>query len=124
MLINEDTSDARYQITAYDADSITVGETIIDHTVIIFPQKLITDWNVQTLADLNEGNLDVIVTQAPEILLIGTGNAPQRLPAALRAYLESHNIGVECMTTPAACRSYMALLSEDRNMAAIIFLGS
>ncbi len=124
MLLNEDTSDARYQITAYDESSITIGATIVQHSVIVFPTKVVDDWSVQNLQELTEAALEPILMEQPEILLIGTGSRPQRLPAALRNHLEQNRVGVECMTTPAACRSYMALLSEGRNMAAILFLDS
>lgn len=123
MYINEDTSDALYQITAYDTHSVTIGKTIIKQPVIVFAQELVTDWSVPSLAAVTEHSLSIIIARRPDILLIGTGSQPQHLAANLRSYLEEHGIGVECMTTPAACRSYMALLSEGRNVAAMLFLG-
>jgi uncharacterized protein len=124
MLFNEDISNARCRITHYDDKSITVSGEVYSHSAIVFPGKIITDWPPQALQDVSEAHLEPIIHAQPEILLIGTGKYSMRLSPQLRIFLESHNIGVECMTTPAACRSYMALLSEGRNMAAIIFPGS
>ncbi|PHQ81081.1 MAG: hypothetical protein COB66_03195 [Coxiella sp. (in: Bacteria)] len=122
MYINEDSSAGRYQIRAYDENSITVGEQVLHDSFILTPECLITPWAPTCVADLNEQHLNELIQLAPEILLIGTGATTQLLPATLRLFLERHDIGVECMSTKAACRSYMALLSEDRKIAAILFI--
>lgn len=123
MLFNEDTSNAQYQITAYGNDSVTVGKQLLTQACLVLPEQLITDVRPQSLAHLTEDDLSTLLLTSPEILIIGSGNTHQFLPGALRYYLETRNIGVECMTTPAACRSYMALLAEARNVAALLFLG-
>ncbi len=123
MLFNEDKSDARYQITAYDENSITVSGLRITHSVLICANRLITEWPPQSMQDIRAEDLEPLYVWQPEILLIGAGQRSQHLPANLRAHLEQHTIGVECMTSKAACRSYMALLAEDRNVAAMIFPG-
>lgn len=56
-----------------------------------------------------EGNVDV--------LFIGTGDDIAHIPAALRDVLEARGIGVEVMSSPAACRTYNVLLSEGRRVA-------
>ena len=56
------------------------------------------------------------------MLLLGTG-ARQRFPhPRLYRALTDAGIGVECMDTPAACRTYNILVAEDRRVvAAILF---
>ena len=122
MLCQEDKSDARYQITAYDDASVTVSGEVQKQSFIIFPSQLITQWPPQSLIELNLDHLAPILESPPEVLIIGCGQQSMRLPVSLRDIFERNNIGVECMTTPAACRSYMILLSEDRDTAAILFL--
>ncbi|HKK97220.1 MAG TPA: Mth938-like domain-containing protein, partial [Marivita sp.] len=39
------------------------------------------------------------------------------IPADLRGALEEAGLGVEAMTSPAACRTYNVLLSEGRRVA-------
>lgn len=52
-----------------------------------------------------------------DILLIGTGAQIGHLPHSLRARLEEAGLGVENMDSPAACRTYNVLLSEQRRVA-------
>jgi uncharacterized protein len=52
-----------------------------------------------------------------DVLLIGTGAEMAHIPADLRAALEEAGVGVETMSSPAACRTYNVLLSEARRVA-------
>jgi len=55
-----------------------------------------------------------------DVLFVGLGAAPGRLPEALAARLEAAGIGVEAMATPAAARTYNVLLAEARRVAAAL----
>lgn len=52
-----------------------------------------------------------------DVLFIGTGRNIAHLPADFRMTLEQAGIGVEGMDSPAACRTYNVLLSEQRRVA-------
>ncbi|MFN3953175.1 MAG: Mth938-like domain-containing protein [Pararhodobacter sp.] len=52
-----------------------------------------------------------------DVLFIGTGAEIAHLPASLRTRLEEAGLGVEIMSSPAACRTYNVLLSEGRRIA-------
>ncbi|MEX0349929.1 MAG: Mth938-like domain-containing protein [Paracoccaceae bacterium] len=52
-----------------------------------------------------------------DVLFIGTGNEMAQLPGDLRHTLEEAGIGVENMSSPAACRTYNVLLAEGRRIA-------
>ena len=52
-----------------------------------------------------------------DVLFIGTGAEVAHVPPAFRATLERAGIGVESMSSPAACRTYNVLLSEGRRIA-------
>jgi uncharacterized protein len=58
----------------------------------------------------------------PEVLLLGGGTQKIHIPATQLARLTAQNIGVESMDTAAACRTYNVLASENRKVAAILFL--
>jgi uncharacterized protein len=55
-----------------------------------------------------------------DVLLVGMGADIALLPRPLRAALEQAGIGVEVMSTPAACRTYNVLLVEARRVAAAL----
>ena len=52
-----------------------------------------------------------------DVLFIGTGGEMAHLPDELCRALEEAGIGVENMSSPAACRTYNVLLSEGRRIA-------
>ncbi|MCK0148591.1 Mth938-like domain-containing protein [Marivita sp. S6314] len=52
-----------------------------------------------------------------DVLFIGTGKEVAHIPADLRTQLEEAGLGVEVMSSPAACRTYNVLLSEGRRVA-------
>ncbi|MCE8545876.1 Mth938-like domain-containing protein [Ruegeria pomeroyi] len=52
-----------------------------------------------------------------DVLFIGTGAEVAHIPQALRQSLEQAGLGVEVMTSPAACRTYNVLLGEGRRIA-------
>ncbi len=67
--------------------------------------------DAQSLLDL-VGQIDVI--------FIGTGPEIAHIPADLRSALEEAGVGVEIMSSPAACRTYNVLLAEGRRVAAAV----
>ena len=60
--------------------------------------------------------------EKPEVVIIGTGNRQAFLPPSVLAPFYQAGIGVECMTSGAAARSYNVLISEDRRVLALILL--
>lgn len=52
-----------------------------------------------------------------DVVLVGMGGDVAHVPAGLRAALEADGLGVEVMSSPAACRTYNVLLSEGRRVA-------
>jgi uncharacterized protein len=55
-----------------------------------------------------------------ELVIIGTGADFTFLPPGIRSSLEGAGLGVEIMSTGAACRSYNVLLAEQRRLAAAL----
>lgn len=122
MYINEDIIENPYAITAYDAYSVTVGNMIVQSSFILFPDTIVMEFEPHSFDELAEHHLTPILDIQPELLIIGTGSHSKQLSGLMRYCLESQHIGVECMNTPAACRSYSVLLAEGRRMAGIFFL--
>ena len=56
-----------------------------------------------------------------DVLFVGTGAEIAHLPPAFRSQLEEAGLGVEPMSSPAACRTYNVLLSEGRRVALALF---
>lgn len=81
----------------------------------------ITDIEVLPLAKNNAAELSIedfalALQKHPEVILIGTGSQYVFIHPRLTAQLAAKGIGVESMTTAAACRTYMVLRSEGRSV--------
>ena len=58
---------------------------------------------------------------APTILLLGTGTDRFLPDVELMAALAEQRVGLEIMSTPAACRTFNVLLQEQRRVVAALF---
>ncbi|NLY65669.1 MAG: hypothetical protein GX070_12075, partial [Alcaligenaceae bacterium] len=57
-----------------------------------------------------------------DVLLIGTGKKQVFLPPQIQEALLRARIGIECMDSQAAARTYNVLMSEGRNVAVALLL--
>ncbi len=112
---------AAHLIRAYEPGRIRVGDRWLTGNVIVAPDRLIEDWAVGSLADLSLENLEPAIALGPTIMLIGTGAAAVLPDVDLMAALAARAIGLEIMSTPAACRTFNVLVHEQRRVAAALF---
>lgn len=122
MILNEDIGDSRYQIKAYDPGVITINEETFQHSLIVSPTQLNRDWPIDTIDDLSSKLIEPILKLQPEVVLLGTGDTLEFPSAATLAPFYENNVGIECMTNAAACRTFVALAAEDRNVVAAIII--
>ena len=122
MPLNLDENSAQYQIRAYQPGAIQVNDKTITTSIIVMPNALIENWPPQAVAELTSQSLADIVTFKPDILLIGTGATHEFLSADIYGDLINQGIGVEVMSTSAACRTYNALSAEGRNVVAALII--
>jgi uncharacterized protein len=136
MKISLDNNSATYSIRAYEHGKITINEQSISKSVIVMPDKLILDWQPQSLEQLSIENMQILADIGAEIILLGTGAKLQFPEPAMVAAAMGHKrfsldddasnliapIGVEIMDTAAACRTFNVLSSEGRNVAAALLM--
>ena len=118
MKMHLDTAAGAHRITGYGAGYVTVDDKRLSHSFIVTPEELITDWSPQNVAELDAAALEAVVRLGPSIVLLGTGPEQHFPPSSLLAPLLARGIGVEIMTTAAACRTYNILVAEGRPVAA------
>jgi len=108
------------RFTGYADDHVLVNRERFDTPIAVCAEAVHTDWSGEDFDTLAETHFDYFLTLRPEVLLLGTG-ARQRFahPRLYRALTDA-GIGVECMDTPAACRTYNILVEEDRKVVAAI----
>ncbi len=102
--------------------AIRIGDEKITENVILFRDEIKRDHGLIRAVDLNEGMIEDLVAKQPEIIIFGCGFKPIIPPKNLIFALARKGIGFECMDTPAACRTFNILISEDRDAAANLIL--
>lgn len=102
---------AALPIAGYGADFFRLGEHILRGACLITP------WEAGPWGGLDDIEGLLGLRDRIDVLLLGLGKDVAHPPAALREALEGIGIGVEPMSTPAACRTYNVLLSEGRRIA-------
>jgi uncharacterized protein len=122
MKLHLTTAENNHLITGYGADFIEINKQRYTQNLIVMADKLILDWQATDFANLAEAHFAQIVDLKPEVVLLGTGEKHQFLHPKIVQKLTENNIPLECMTTAAACRTYNFLMSEGRNVAAVLIL--
>ena len=108
--------------TAHGKDHVTVSGERYDRSIVVSAEEVRSDWTVAGFDDLSEAHFSYFVALKPDVLLLGTG-ARQRFPHPhLYRALTDAGIALECMDTPAACRTYNILVAEDRKVIAAILI--
>lgn len=135
-------------VTAYGDHYIEINAVRFDHAVYFGPEGAVQPWMVTSVHDVSTAQLNEIAglgqtkvsamdfldapegrrlkpANAPEVILVGTGQHQHFLPAAITRPLLEMGIGIETMSTQAAARTYNILMAEGRRvMAALLPLES
>lgn len=121
MKLHSDSRTARgQQITAYGAGFVTVDAATFTGTVLLGQGVHATDFDEREPDDLSAATVARIREQDPEVVIIGTGSRHVFPPPGLLAPLTRAGIGVEVMSTSAACRTYNVLNGEGRKVVALL----
>ena len=109
-------------ITGYGEGWVAINAVRYTQSLIVLPDKVITDWPAMDFAHLEAEHFERLVELKPEVVLLGTGEKHQFVNRKLSRALTDAGIGVECMATAAACRTYNILMAEGRHVAAALIL--
>lgn len=108
--------------TGYGAGYVLVNQVRYEKSLVVMPDRIIEDSLAAEMAELNSAHFEFLLSLKPEIVLLGTGSL-LRFPAAeLSRCLASARVGLEVMSTSAACRTYNILTAEGRKVAAALLM--
>lgn len=108
-------------IRAIEPGRVRVGERWFSGPLIVSAQDIIDDWHPPEPQDLTLAQLERVLELEPEILLIGTGRSPALPNVELIGTLAKRGVGLEMMTTDAACRTFNVLVHEYRRVVVVLF---
>jgi uncharacterized protein len=97
---------------------VRVGGTTYPGSLILTAEQVLTDWPPSSFTDVRLEHLEVLFALKPEVALLGTGEKHAVLDRGLLTEVYRRGIGLEVMTTDAACRTFNILVAEGRNVAA------
>lgn len=109
-------------ITGYGEGWVDVNETRHHHSLIVLPNRLVTDWPVTGFDALTAEHIAIIASLAPEVVLLGTGTRHRFAHPRIGTPLLEIGVSLECMDTAAACRTYNILMAEGRHVAAALIV--
>jgi len=110
------------KILGYSAGTVTIVDTAYSTSLVITPERIITDWPPEDISELTNAHIQQIALLEPEIVLLGTGSQLFFPDSDIISPLVSRQIGYEVMDTGAACRSFNFLLGEGREVIAALFM--
>ncbi len=115
-------STQQYQtVTGYFAGGVEINAKPFDYSLLVLPEIAPRAWNVARFEDLSREHFEQMLADAPDVVILGTGERQRFVHPKLTAPLIERRIGVECMDTNAACRTYNILMGEGRKaMLALI----
>ncbi len=122
MQLTEHKPGNHHYIRKVDADGLLIDDQRYQASLIVGARLLQTDWPVASLADLNETTIAPLIEHRPEVVLLGIGQTQSFPHIDIQRQFLQHGIGLECMTLPAACRTFNVLMSENRRALAGLIL--
>lgn len=118
-----DPAGTQYLVKCYTPEHISINDTDYTNSVIVSPTTLLDNWRPQTFTELQAQDFEPILQLKPDIFILGVGTEHQFPAPHLLQTFYQHHIGVEVMTTAAACRTFNVLASEGRTVVAGLLRG-
>ncbi len=108
-------------IESYFKGGFRIGDALHYGSALLVGSSVLA-WPVESAGELNISVFQPVIDRADDFdaLLIGMGPEIAPIPRKLRETLEECGVGIDLMSTPAACRTYNVLLSEGRRAAAAL----
>ncbi len=120
MEFNLEVPQNQFFIRSISNKGIRVADDFYTRPFIISGQRIVPEWEVESIGDINEAKLQVIFDLQPEVILLGTGRNQVFLSPTTQIHFFRRSIGFEVMTTDAACRTFNVLAAEGRHVVAAL----
>jgi uncharacterized protein len=118
-------STQQYQtVTGYFDGGVEINKQPFSTSLTVMPEVAPRPWPVAAFEDLTEAHFEAIAGDAPDVVILGTGERQRFVHPRLIASLSARRIGVECMDSQAACRTYNILMGEGRKVTLALILGA
>jgi len=107
-------------IDSYDFGKIKINGKRYNTDLLVFPDKIKTDWWRKEGHSLQIADLKEVLEAKPEVLVVGTGySGMMNVPPETRNYLESEGIDLIIQKTTEACQTFNQLIESRKVVAAL-----
>jgi uncharacterized protein len=120
MQLTRDNS-ANHFIRAWEPGRLRVADRWISGNVLIGNDRIVEGWTAIEPHRLTLAELEPALALQPTIIVLGTGTEQLLPDVELMAEVAARAVGLEIMSTPAACRTFNVLLQEQRRVVAALF---
>ena len=120
MQLTRDSSVVNF-IRAWEPGRVRIAERWIAGNVIVGSDRILENWTTVEPHVLTLEHLEPALALDPTIIVLGTGTERLLPDVELMAAAAARSVGLEIMSTPAACRTFNVLLSERRRVVAALF---
>ena len=120
MQLTRDSSAVNF-IRAWEPGRVRIAERWITGNIIVGTDQVIEGWTTVEAHALTIADLEPALALEPTIIVLGTGTERLLPDVELMAAVAAHSVGLEIMSTPAACRTFNVLLQEQRRVVAALF---
>lgn len=107
-------------VRSVSANGIQVVDRMFAGPILLSARNVIDPWEVKDPGSISEDRLAPVFALEPEVVLLGTGARQVFPPPELMMSFYRRGIGVEVMTTDAACRTFNILAGEGRRVVAAL----
>jgi uncharacterized protein len=108
-------------IRAVEPGRLRIGERWYEGNVVVAANNILEAWPLADPLSVTRADLAWALDLAPHIIVLGLGHGQPLPDVALMAELAAEGVGLEIMSTPAACRTYNVLVHEERQVVAAIY---
>jgi len=113
----------QYQtVTGYDDKGVEINAIHYGYSLIVLPEEAPTAWPAARFEDLTAEHFAQIDATSPDVVIVGTGARQRFAHPKLFSMLTRRRIGIECMDSQAACRTYNILMAEGRKVALALII--
>jgi len=120
MQLTRDSSVVNF-IRAWEPGRVRIAERWIAGNVIVGSDRILENWTSVEPHVLTLEHLEPALALDPTIIVLGTGTERLLPDVELMAAVAARSVGLEIMSTPAACRTFNVLLGEQRRVVAALF---
>jgi len=108
-------------IRAWEPGRVRVAERWLTGNIIVGADKIVEAWTSTAPDRITIADLEPALALEPTIIVLGTGTERLLPDVELMADVAARSVGLEIMSTPAACRTFNVLLGEQRRVVAALF---